>query len=183
MAQRWFPHEDYIVCKYCEKIAGAFSREKDLEAIQTLLVQAGFESRSIAAIKKRARDYEYLLCDRPGAFATKQEFETLRFVREEIQISQSIDRFVKENYNPNEEIGVDLANINPNNTTGFLCTVEFKKTFPMKLQKLLDIRGIKKHQDLCDRIGMSINTFAAIIRGKYTTVKKDSVLQICIGLG
>ncbi|MBP3369317.1 MAG: hypothetical protein J6L85_01070 [Clostridia bacterium] len=47
---------------------------------------------------------------------------------------------------------------------------------------MLDLRGIKKHQDLCDRIGMSINTFNAIIRGKYPTVKKDSILQICIGL-
>ena len=50
------------------------------------------------------------------------------------------------------------------------------------LQKLLDLRGVKKHQDLCDRIGMSINTFSAIIRGKYPNIKKDSVLQICIGL-
>ena len=50
------------------------------------------------------------------------------------------------------------------------------------LQRLLDLKGIKRHQDLCDKLGMSINTFNAIIRGKYTTVQKDSVLQICIGL-
>ena len=52
----------------------------------------------------------------------------------------------------------------------------------MMLQKLLDLRRIKKHQDLCDKIGMSINTFSAIIRGKYPTIKKESILQICVGL-
>ena len=95
---------------------------------------------------------------------------------------EEIAAFIRELYNPNEEIEVELTNLNPNNTIGYQCAVDTKKTFPVMLQRLLDLKGIKRHQDLCDKLGMSINTFNAIIRGKYTTVQKDSVLQICIGL-
>ena len=116
-------------------------------------------------------------------YASEQVAEVYKVLSDErVSKHQEISACIEELYNPDEETSAGLTNLNPNNTIEYQCTIEYKNTFPMMLQKLLDLRGIKRHQDLCDILGMSINTFNAIIRGKYTNVKKDSVLQICIGL-
>ena len=52
----------------------------------------------------------------------------------------------------------------------------------MVLQKYVDLKGIKKHVEMCKRIWMSADTFSAILRGKYKEVKKENVLRICVGL-
>jgi DNA-binding Xre family transcriptional regulator len=52
----------------------------------------------------------------------------------------------------------------------------------MVLQKYVELKKIKKHKAMCERIGMKPDTFSAILRGKYGDVKKDNVLRICVGL-
>lgn len=183
MAQRWSINEDIIVCKYCIENPWAYSSDFDIENIADKIETAGFKSRSKRAIRQRAYAYEILLEGRQLPYASEQVVEVYKVLSDEkVSKHEEIAACIRELYNPNEETEVELTNLNPNNTIGYQCAVDTKKTFPVMLQRLLDLKGIKRHQDLCDKLGMSINTFNAIIRGKYTTVQKDSVLQICIGL-
>lgn len=183
MAQRWSINEDIIVCKYCIENPWAYSSDIDIENIADKIEAAGFKSRSKRAIRQRAYAYEILLEGRKLSYASEQVVEVYKVLSDEkVSKHEEIAVCIRELYNPNEETEVELTNLNLNNTIGYQCAVDTKKTFPVMLQRLLDLKGIKRHQDLCDKLGMSINTFNAIIRGKYTTVQKDSVLQICIGL-
>jgi DNA-binding Xre family transcriptional regulator len=188
MAQRWSINEDIIICQNCIKYPGAYSKRGYVEHLAHLLQEAGYEPRSIRSIQHRAYAFETV---RSGRFqegrqlpyASEQVVEVYKVLSDEkVSKHEEIAACIRELYNPDEETKVELTNLNPNNTIGYQCAVDTKKTFPVMLQRLLDLRGIKRHQDLCDILGMSINTFNAIIRGKYTNVKKDSVLQICIGL-
>ncbi len=188
MAQRWSINEDIIICQHCIKYPGAYSKINHVEHIANLLQEAGYEPRSIRSIQHRAYAFEIVRggrhregCQLP--YASKQVAEVYKVLSDErVSKHQEIAACIEELYNPNEETGAGPTNLNPDNTIEYQCAVETKKTFPVMLQRLLDLKGIKRHQDLCDKLGMSINTFNAIIRGKYTTVQKDSVLQICIGL-
>ena len=188
MAQRWSINEDIIICQECIKYPGAYSKRGYIEHLSELLQEAGYEPRSIRSIQHRAYAFETVRsgrhqegCQLP--YATEQVAEVYKVLSDErVSKHQEISACIEELYNPNEETGVELTNLTPSSTIGYQCSVDTKKTFPVMLQRLLDLKGIKRHQDLCDKLGMSINTFNAIIRGKYTTVQKDSVLQICIGL-
>ena len=188
MAQRWSINEDIIICQECIKYPGAYSKKGYAEHLAHLLQEAGYEPRSIRSIQHRAYAFEIVRSGRHQEgrqlpYASEQVAEVYKVLSDE-QVSkhQEISACIEELYNPDEETGVELTNLASNNAIEYQCAVETKKTFPMMLQRLLDLRGIKRHQDLCDILGMSINTFNALIRGKYTNVKKDSVLQICIGL-
>ena len=188
MAQRWSINEDIIICQECIKYPGAYSKKGYAEHLAHLLQEAGYEPRSIRSIQHRAYAFEIVREGRQREgrqlpYATEQVAEVYKVLSDEkVSKHEEIAACIRELYNPNEETEVELTNLNPNNTIGYQCAVDTKKTFPVMLQRLLDLKGIKRHQDLCDKLGMSINTFNAIIRGKYTTVQKDSVLQICIGL-
>jgi DNA-binding Xre family transcriptional regulator len=188
MAQRWSINEDIIICQECIKYPGAYSKKGYAEHLAYLLQEAGYEPRSIRSIQHRAYAFEIVRSGRHQEgrqlpYASEQVAEVYKVLLDEkTNKHEEIAACIRELYNPDEETSAGLTNLNPNNTIGYQCTIEYKNTFPMMLQKLLDLRGIKKHQDLCDKIGMSINTFSAIIRGKYPTIKKDSILQICVGL-
>ena len=188
MAKRWSINEDIIICLNCIKYPGAYSKMGYVEHLAHLLQEAGYEPRSIRSIQHSAYAFEIVRegrqCEgRQLPYATEQVAEVYKVLSDEkANKHEEIAACIRELYNPNEEIEADLTNLNLNNAIGYQHTIAYSKTFPAMLQKLLDLRGVKKHQDLCDRIGMSINTFSAIIRGKYPNIKKDSVLQICIGL-
>jgi DNA-binding Xre family transcriptional regulator len=92
-------------------------------------------------------------------------------------------------YNSDATVGVsekqdELSKLleKPSDLLGYKHTIEFQQTFPMVLQKYVELKKIKKHKAMCDRIGMKPDTFSAILRGKYGDVKKDNVLRICVGL-
>ena len=183
MAQRWSINEDIILCRYCMEHPGAYIDINHVNLIAHQLQEAGYELRSNRAIQHRAYAVEIVREGYQLPYASEQIAEVYKVLAEErANKHQEIAAYIRELYNPNEETGVELINLNHNNTIGYQYTIASSATFPVMLQKCLDIKGIKKHQDLCDRIGMSINTFAAIIRGKYSNVQKDTVLQICIGL-
>ena len=196
MAQRWTINEDIILCRYCMDHPGAYIDINHVNLIARQLQEAGYELRSNRAIQHRAYAVEIVREGHQLPYASEQIAEVYKVLTDErANKHQEITAYIRELYNPNEETevglinlnrneetGAKLINFNPNNIIGYRYTVASSATFPVMLQKCLDIKGIKKHQDLCDRIGMSINTFAAIIRGKYSNVQKDTVLQICIGL-
>ena len=183
MAKRWSINEDIIICLYCMGHPGAYSNVADADHIAHLLQEAGYEPRSIRSIQHRAYAFEIVREGRQLPYASEQVAEVYKVLADErTNKHQEIAACIRELYNPDEETRVELTNLNPNNTIGYQCAVDAKKTLPVMLQRLLDLKGIKRHQDLCDKIGMSINTFNAIIRQKYSTVRKDAILQICIGL-
>ena len=99
---------------------------------------------------------------------------------------KSIKSFVAETYDPNDEdnnssISSDLFN-EPDNSTNFVHTIEYSSTFPMVLQKFIDKKGFKKYKEIYGKISMKQDTFSSILRGKYSVVKKENVLKLCVGL-
>lgn len=194
MAQRWSFEEDIIICKYCIENAGMCLRDFHLEEMADRLKRGGFVPRSKAAIRNRA--YVYLnLIDGHQLFCTprnaKYIYNELYVLSTNTDMVQSIRYYIKEFYNPNEcakkinESNDSLWGLNgdePKDLTDYVHTIDFNATFPMVLQKYVELKGIKKHNAMCKRIGMKPDTFSAILRGKYKEVKKENVLRLCIGL-
>lgn len=190
MAQRWSVNEDIIVCKYCKENPWAYSSDVDVEGIANKLETAGFSSRSKRAIRQRAYAYEILLEGRCLSCVTNQVKKVYQMIGlENNQMRQGIKSYIKEVYRPQDglEISEDTSTFlnltkNPGGTLGMVRTIDYKSTFPMVLQKYVDLKGIKKHNAMCKKIGMKPDTFSAILRGKYKEVKKENVLKICVGL-
>lgn len=189
MSQRWSLNEDIIVCKYCIENPWAYSSDVDIEAIATKLKGTGFEARSTSAIRKRAYAYELLRekCQSPNI--SKQVSKAYEFITHEYaEIHKSIKAYVEEVYNLEESTEYlgdeNISNLmgSPHNLLGYQHTIDFQQTFPMVLQKYVELKKIKKHKAMCESIGMKPDTFSAILRGKYGDVKKDNVLRLCVGL-
>ncbi len=188
MAQRWSINEDIIICKYCLANPWAYSSDVDVEGMVSLLEELVGSTRSMGAVKKRAYDYELLreLYERPNIPAQViHVHETLVSMKSERY--QRVKNYIREFYNSTEstnDVHDDLSVFEggPSDLTHQKRTIDYKSTFPMVLQKYVDLKGIKKHVEMCKRIGMSADTFSAILRGKYKEVKKENVLRICVGL-
>ena len=188
MAKRWSINEDIIICKYCVENPWAYSSDEDVDGIATKLEAAGFSPRSIGAIKQRAYAYEILLEGRKLSCVTHQ-VEHVYQTMENQQKAQGIKSYIREIYKPRNgsEILDDTSPLlsltkTPSDALEMVRTIDYKSTFPMVLQKYVDLKGIKKYSTMCRGIGMKPDTFSAILRGKYKEVKKENVLRICVGL-
>ena len=183
MARRWSINEDMIICQYCIEHTGAYSDIIHVERIAHLLQEAGYDARSNRSIQHRAYAVEIVRENRQLPYASEQVAEVYKLLKDErTSKHQEIAACIRELYNPNEETGAELFNSNSTSTIGYQHTIDFSATFPMVLQKFLDLKKIKKHKKLCESIGMKPDTFSAILRGKYGEVKKDNILRICVGL-
>ena len=189
MAQRWSINEDIIICQYCMENQWAYSSDYDIEMMTASLVEVGYAPRSSGAMRKRAYYYQTLCIRWELSYIPNQVvmiYDTLfgENSHKRQEIKSCIDAF----YNPDvpEECVDDnnpLASIgDSSDLLGYQHTIDFASTFPMVLQKYVELKGIKKHNVMCKRIGMKPDTFSAILRGKYNDVKKDNVLRICVGL-
>ncbi len=190
MAQRWSVNEDIIVCKYCIENPWAYSSDFDVEGIATTLADLGFEHRSTGAIRKRAYDYEILREKCQRSSIPKQVSMVYEMITHgKAETHKSVKAYIEEIYNPGEsaewfdEDGhISKLIEKPNDLLGYQYTIDFQQTFPMVLQKYVELKKIKKHKAMCESIGMKPDTFSAIFRGKYGDVKKDNVLRLCVGL-
>lgn len=200
MAQRWTFEEDYIVCKYCIENRWAYSSDVDVENIKALLEQYGYLSRSNLAVKKRARNYEYMIGGTTPPSTTNQEREVLEVVYSAIQKSNWIERYVEEEYRPGETTDdLDYCITGKiQNSSQYLPIepIEIKKTFYEVLDELLEkyyekhkedkkTRGAVKKQfkdSLVLTYGVSIDTFNSIRREKYETVSRRILFRICFAL-
>ena len=191
MAQRWSINEDIIICKYCIENPRAYSSDVDIEGIADKLDVVGFPSRSKSAIRQRAYTYEILLEGRRLSCVSNQVamvYEMLGWGNN--HKANGIKSYIREVYTPQDVSKIiedtnSLSSLtkNPSDTLEMVRTIDYKSTFPMVLQKYIDLKGIKKHSAMCRGIGMKPDTFSAILRGKYKEVKKDNVLRLCVGLG
>lgn len=190
MAQRWSINEDIIVCKYCIENPWAYSSDIDIENMVAEMEAVGYAPRSASAIRQRAYAYQSLLGDSYLSRMPEQIIMVYESVSgENNQSLKGIKSYIREVYNPNATIEIsekqdELSKLleKPSDLLGYKHTIEFQQTFPMVLQKYVELKKIKKHKVMCDRIGMKPDTFSAILRGKYGDVKKDNVLRICVGL-
>jgi DNA-binding Xre family transcriptional regulator len=190
MAKRWSLNEDIIVCKYCIENLWAYSSDVDIEGIADKLEVAGFASRSKSAIRQRAYAYELLLERRRLSCIPEQVIMVYETVASENNHRlKEVKSYIREMYNPDALAEIldekdDLSEVfgESNDLLDYKHTIEFNQTFPMVLQKYVELKKIKKHKAMCERIGMKPDTFSAILRGKYGDVKKDNVLRICVGL-
>lgn len=190
MAQRWSANEDIIICKYCIENPWAYSSNVDVEEISTKLEAAGFPPRSKSAIKQRAYAYEILLEGRRLSCVTNQVEKVYQMIgMNNQQMLNGIKSYIREVYRPKDtleilDISSPLSGLTkePSDALEMVRTIDYESTFPMVLQKYVDLKGIKKYSTMCRGIGMKPDTFSAILRGKYKEVKKDNVLRICVGL-
>jgi len=190
MSKRWSLNEDIIVCKYCIENPWAYRSEDDVETMVSKLEEAGFEVRSRSAVLKRAYAYEILLENRLLPSIPRQIIMVYGMMSSDrAERFQEVKSYIREVYKPNENTEIidesdELLNLTEKNNDlhDFKHTIEYHQTFPMVLQKYIDLKMIKKHSSMCRRIGMKPDTFSAILRGKYKEVKKENVLRLCIGL-
>ena len=193
MASKWTLHEDYIVCKYSYEHAWKSITAEQLNDVMLDLQKYGFYSRSKIAVDKRIRNYQCLFCGLKSPYATSQVLSTYRAFMERVNnpsLYKSIKSYILETYNSNDvshtltEPQEASSNIisNRSNSTHYIHTIDYCSTFPMVLQKFIDQKGFKKHKEIYDKISMKQDTFSSILRGKYTVVKKENVLRLCIGL-
>lgn len=193
MAQRWSLKEDVIIGKYCIENPWAYSSDIDIEKMMSQLEEVGGTIRSSGAIKKRAYAYEILEEGRQSPRIPRQVeiiYSELKTRNMSLGVYQGIKAYIREVYNSNEQtrtlesenkVSSNLTG-NNNGLLGYQHTIDYCATFPMVLQKYVDLKGIKKHNAMCKRIGMKPDTFSAILRGKYKDVKKENILKICVGL-
>ena len=190
MAKRWTVNEDIIICRYCIENPWAYTNGIVVEKIAAKLEAAGFPYRTKSAIKQRAYAYEFLLQGRKLDCVSNQIESVYEMIGpENQQMIYGIKAYIREMYRPNEssEILADNSMLSslthkPSDMLEMVRTIDYKSTFPLVLQKYVDLKGIKKYNAMCRGIGMKPDTFSAILRGKYKEVKKDNVLRICVGL-
>ena len=190
MAKRWSINEDIVLYLYCVKNPRAYADDNHVKRMVAIIEELGYGYRSHSAILQRSYFYELLLERRQISNVPRQiitVYNTLS--RESAQWIQSVKSNIQEFYNPHSSLEIHdsnlfLENLQDNNTDllGYKHTINFQSTFPMILQKYIDLKKIKKHKDMCAEIGMKPDTFGSILRGRYNDVKKDNVLRICVGL-
>lgn len=190
MSRRWSVNEDIIICKHCIENPSAYSSDEHIDIMAASLKKASREPRSKSAIQQRAYAYEILLEGRRLSCVSNQVAAVYEMLAmENKQIIQGIKSYIKEVYKPKEDSGTlegtslfsDLTKTS-SDLLEMKRTIDYMSTFPMVLQKYIDLKGIKKHNAMCRGIGMKPDTFSAILRGKYKEVKKDNVLRLCVGL-
>ena len=195
MAQRWSTKEDIIIGKYCIENPWAYSSDYDIENMMKLLDEAGCQTRSSGAIKKRAYAFEVLLEQRELPSIPKQVvqiYNELVNLCEDSDKYQRIKSYIREFHKRTEkqsttdaEVESDMPSMlfeDASTMLGYEISINERNTFPRVLQRIVDSKGIKTYAPMCRRIGMKPDTFGAILRGKYKEVKKDNVLRICVGL-
>ena len=190
MAQSWSVNEDIFVCRYCLGYPGAYCDMMHIKCIAAQLEEAGYEARSSRSIQHRAYTFDILLKGRQLPYITNQAVIVYEALSERSAGKlEEIRSLIRRTYNPNEAVPALEESIPSSGlgdkataTTEYLRTIDFNTTFPMVLQKFLDLKKIKVYKRMCESIGLKPDTFGAILRGKYGEVKKDNVLRICVGL-
>lgn len=190
MAERWSLKEDIIIAKFCEENQYRYLSDKYLDELMNRLDAEGFVGRSRRAVSTRANWYIDLHWKGESPYAVQQVRRVAELFSHQMrEYRLAVQREVEENYEP-EGIAIEtiaeakaLQGLGqcPNNLTGYLYRIEFNQTFPMMLQKYLDLKGLK-NKDVYNKIYMKADTFSSILRGKNQAVKKENVLRLCVGL-
>lgn len=191
MADRWSFKEDYVVCKFSYKNVLRYISDEELRYLILELEKAGFSSRSKNAVNKRVRDFQLLFIGEESPNATDQVRSVYQSFLSRVNnpvLNKSIKTYIAEAYDPNASKSVDPIATSmdvysePNDLTLYKHNLDYNLTFPMVLLKYIDKKGFKKHKEIYDKIYMKQDTFSSILRGKYSVVKKENVLRLCVGL-
>lgn len=186
MANRWSFKEDYIVCKYSYEHVWKELSTEELNCLMLKLKDAGFNSRSESAIKSRVHDFQMLFIGVNSSRVPNQVRTIHQGFCSRINnpdLTKRIESYIAITYDPNAitDTAVDLFSEH-DDLIHQIYKTEYASTFPMVLQKLIDIKGFKKYKEIYDKISMKQDTFSSILRGKYTEVKRENVLRLCVGL-
>ena len=191
--KKWSLREDYIVCQYTYERIFKNGVVEPPHYLMQELQEKGFDPRSEVAVQKRIRNYLTLFEGKQSPYITSQVFSTYYAFMDRINNParhENIKKYIAQNFDPN---CISTASIETDSLLLFLETeqnalhhylhkIEYSSTLPMVLQKFIDQKGFKKHKDIYNTISMKQDTFSSILRGKYTVVKKENVLRLCIGL-
>ena len=190
MAQRWSLKEDIIIAKFFDESQYRYWSDKYLDELMNRLEAEGFVGRSRHAVSTRANWYLDFYWKGESPYAVQQVRHVAQLFSHQMrEYRLAVKRDVEENYEP-EGIAIEtIAEAKalqclgqcPNNLTGYLYKIEFNQTFPMMLQKYLDLKGLR-NKDVYNKIYMKADTFSSILRGKNQAVKKENVLRLCVGL-
>ena len=190
MAQRWSLKEDFIIANFCEESDYRYMSEDRLDELMERLDSEGFVGRSRRAVSTRANWYMDLHLKGESPYAVQQVLDVAEMFNFEMkEMRFALKRAIAETYEQSDLVIETVAeakalqglNQCPSDLTAYLHTIDFNETFPMVIQKYLDLKGLK-NRDVYRKIYMKADTFSSILRGKYDTVKKENVLRLCVGL-
>ena len=158
MAQSWSVNEDIIVCRYCLGYPGAYCDMMHIKCIAAQLEEAGYEARSSRSIQHRAYTFDILLKGRQLPYITNQAVIVYEALSERSAGKlEEIRSLIRRTYNPNEAVPALEESIPSSGlgdkataTTEYLRTIDFNTTFPMVLQKFLDLKKIKVYKRMCE---------------------------------
>ena len=206
MAQRWSFKEDFIIAKYCFGDSWAYSSDQSVEEMVRLLKEAGYEKRTNSAVKKRARDYETLRWNFECPNISRQEkraYTLVDIISNEERFFRNIPQYTSEKSSEKEQAEdlLDERLLLNFDRTEQLISVELPKAAPafqyilegmmdsFYMRKMGDEKDTKKRKAIKNKAKRDFykfyineNTFNAIRRGKYPTVKRENIFRICFGL-
>jgi hypothetical protein len=193
MASRWSRHADYIVCKYTYEHIFKGDAIEPQDSLMLELQEHGFGAISETAVNKRSHDYLSLFRGSESQNFPRQVLSIYQAFLDRIDNPsryESIKSYILKTFEPNNSLNTfadedaltSIIGGKQKNHSHYIHSIDYGITFPMVLQKFIEQKGFKKHKDIYDAISMKQDTFSSILRGKYTVVKKENVLRLCIGL-
>jgi hypothetical protein len=185
--KRWSFREDYLVGKFCEDHKYMFIEGELLDELIEMLADAGFSFRSRNAVMKRARYYLPLTFgqDEYVKHIPKQVRELYRVLTSEEYNSDHREKLAAYITNKNQHTILDDAQDavfgSATDLTRMVHTAKGPR-FVDVLENLIGESCIRPKTKIYSDVGMKQDTFAAIRRGKYSTISRENVFRICFGL-
>lgn len=181
--KNWSFEEDYILCQVCDECKYVFAENELLDTLMKKFEEAGFETRSRSAIRKRAYDCISLLSGQqlPRVSILQKERCECFVNRKQLQAcSEGLQAYIDRNYACADTTLLDtVANVAPN-TTAMLPVGEVGPTFTELLRTYIN-RSKMTEPQVYKRAQIGRDTFSNIYSGKKGASKKV-VMRLCFGL-
>lgn len=180
---KWTFEEDYIICSFCEEHKYRTIADECLDELMDELVNAGFDTRSKAAVNRRANDSQSLLCGWGVAHIPAIQKERCEsFIRRKLEQERyrGLELFLDSSYVSCEADPLEAIATTAPSVTALLPIDSVGPTFLDLLYTYIDQRNMKD-SEIYKRAQISRATFSNIRSGKKG-VSKKTVMQLCFGL-
>lgn len=177
----WTFEEDYIICCFCEDHKEWIIADKKLDELIEKLHGEGFASRSKAAVQRRAKDCQNLLCGWEAPYASVLLKERCNaFVHRTLDRERCSDLrfFLNEHYDNLD--GPEAITAVPQSAVAYVPIDPVGPTFQEMLFHFID-RSTGKDSEIYKRAQIGRDTFSKIRSGKKG-VSKKTIKQLCFGL-
>lgn len=183
IVMKWTFEEDYIICNFCEEHKYRTIADERLDELMEKLVGAGFDTRSKAAVNRRANDYQSLLCGWSVAHIPaiqKERCESFVRRKQKQERHRGLELFLDSRYVSSEADPLEAIATTAPSVTALLPIDSVGPTFLNLLYTYIDQRNMKD-SEIYKRAQISRATFSNIRSGKKG-ISKQTLMQLCFGL-